>query len=131
MGATKKVDVYLHRSGCVTHGVADPAPGQHITFLLVVQPDGRAIASDVRDSAGKPVDEAVLREQQAAEKHAALDRVKLHYGSDTFVGRKDHNEDRYMVSSSTLWARAAHASVPQRNGQLRAHDVAGGVRDIE
>ena len=37
---------------------------------------------------------ALLRRQKAAAKHAASDRVPLLHGTDTFVGRKEDNEDR-------------------------------------
>lgn len=92
-------DVYVHRSGLVTHGVADCETGQAVSFLISVQEDGRKIAVDVRDSRGKPVDDAVKRRQEERDKHASTDRVPIEYGSDTFTGRKEDNEDRFMSAA--------------------------------
>lgn len=87
-------DLYVHRSGLVTHGVGELDVGRTVTFVVQIQEDGRKQCVDVRDRHGRPVDDSLLRRQKAAAKYAASDRVPLKYGSDTFVGRKEDNEDR-------------------------------------
>ena len=91
---TPTEDIYVHRSGLITHGVGELEQGRTVTFTVQVQEDGRKQCVGVRDRHGKPVDDALLRRQKAAAKHAASDRVPLNYGTDTFVGRKNDNEDR-------------------------------------
>ena len=93
-------EIYVHRSGLITHGgsggssSAELESGRTVTFVIQVQDDGRKQAVSVRDRHGRPVDDAALRKQKAAAKHAAADRVPVKHGSDTFVGRKTDNEDR-------------------------------------
>ena len=56
--------------------------------------DGRPIATNVRNEHEQPVDEAARKRVELAEAWATKDRTPLLWGSDTFVGRKDTNEDR-------------------------------------
>lgn len=92
----------MHRSGLVSHGLADPTVGQEVSYLVTTMNDGRKMATDVRDRHGKAVDDAVLRRQKLDEARAAQDRVVLHHATDTFTGRKNHNEDRASQGEDEL-----------------------------